>query len=75
MCDDLLSKEDVVKILRDAVEKEDTQANFAAKHYFAASTVSFILTGKNLPGPSILNALGLEKVIMYRRKNDIQKED
>lgn len=68
MCNDLLSQEDVIGILRKAVEREGSQGRFASKHYFSAELVSLTLSGKYVPGPSILNALGLEKVIMYRRK-------
>ena len=70
MYDDLLSQEDVLDMLRKAVKKEGSQDNFAAKHYFSTTSVSFTLTGKSLPGPSILNALGLERVVFYRRKHE-----
>ena len=65
----------MVEILRDAVEKEGSQDGFAVKHYFSTAMISLTLAGKSLPGPSILNALGLERVVFYRRKNDVQKED
>ena len=66
MENELLTLDEVIEILKDAVAEEGTQDNFAAKHYFSTTLISFTLTGKKHPGPSILNALGLEKVTLYR---------
>lgn len=68
MCKDLLFEEDVIVILQKSVEKEGSQDRFASRHYFSAALVSLTLAGKIVLGPLVLDALGLEKVVMYRRK-------
>ena len=45
-----------------------TQKDVAAKLGVSQQYLSDVLTGRRAPGKSILDALGLEKVISYRRK-------
>lgn len=63
---DILLREDVIGLLRDAVgdnAKLWSEANGVSRQY-----VSLVLNGRVEAGPLILNALGLEKVVIYRPK-------
>lgn len=57
-----------VEALRAAVEEFGTQTAFAAKHGISLPYVNDVLRGHRDPGDKILDALGLEKVVTYRRK-------
>jgi hypothetical protein len=54
-------------MLRRVVEKQG-QSAFADAHGINRSYVSNVLAGRALPGPAILDALGLERVVTYRGK-------
>ena len=56
---------DVIELLRTTVAKE-TQVGFAARAGCAQPYVNRVLLGKQPPGPKILAALGIEKVVTYR---------
>jgi DNA-binding transcriptional regulator YdaS (Cro superfamily) len=45
------------------------QAAWAAKHGISASYVSNVLQFRRDPGPAILAALGVERVVSYKRVN------
>lgn len=40
---------------------------WAGKHGLSQQYVSMVINGEREPGPSILNAVGLERVVSYRR--------
>lgn len=63
----LLTLDQVIEQLRAAIATEGSAAAFARKHYFNQEYICFVYTHFRRPGPAILDALGLEKVIMYRR--------
>jgi hypothetical protein len=69
---ELLTLDQVLELLRAAIALEQgtsrgTAARFAQAHFFNQEYISFVKGGYHLPGPAILNALGLEKVILYRK--------
>lgn len=47
-----------------------SQADWSRKHGVSAAYVSDVLAGRRDPGKMILDALGLERVVTYRRKKD-----
>lgn len=54
--------------LRRATEKAGTALNWARAHDVSTAYLSDVMTGKRQPGEKILDALGLERVVTYRRK-------
>jgi hypothetical protein len=60
--------QDVIERLRSAVQTEGSQAAFAEKHIISLQYVNDVLRGRREPGPIILNALGLERIVTYREK-------
>ena len=63
----LLTQEQAAEVIRRAVGKTG-QHGFAREHGISQAIVSTSLTGARLPSPALLNVVGLEKVIAYRRK-------
>ena len=63
----LLTQEQAAEVIRRAVGKTG-QHEFAREHGISQAIVSTSLTGARLPSPALLNVVGLEKVIAYRRK-------
>lgn len=45
-----------------------TQAAYAKDKGLSAQYVNDVVQGHREPGPTVLDALGLEKVVTYRRK-------
>lgn len=61
-----LTAEDVVVMLR--AKAQPTQLAWAKSKGLVPSYVSDVLNGRRDPSPAILDALGLERVVTYRRK-------
>jgi hypothetical protein len=61
----LLDSLDVFKRLRAACAAAGGQAAWAARHELSAAYVSEALNGTREPGPRILAALGLKKVVKF----------
>ena len=57
----------VLKILRRECDKAGGQKFWAEAHNMKAAYVSDVLNKRRDPGPSVLVALGLERVVTYRR--------
>jgi hypothetical protein len=57
---------DVRKLLK--AQAVPTQGAWAASKRLVPSYVSDVLNGRRDPSPAILDALGLEKVVTYRKK-------
>lgn len=47
---------------------EGGQSTFARRGGISRVYVTAVLSGKQLPGPKLLGAMGYEKVVLYRRK-------
>lgn len=62
-----IAYDDVRQMIRDAVTEAGSQAEFARKAGVSYQTVSVVLQGLT-PGEKILDAIGIERVITYRRK-------
>lgn len=59
---------DVLTLLARECEKAGGRAAWAVKHEISASYLGDVLHRRREPGAKILDALGLEKVVTYRRK-------
>jgi hypothetical protein len=64
----VLTADDVRALLRKEVDREGGQRAWARKHWVSAMYVSYVLNEKKEPGDSILKALGLERVVSYRKR-------
>ncbi len=63
-----LARDDVIELLHRLIEKEGSQRKAARKIGVSVGSVNHVLTGREDPGPAILDFLGLERVILYRKK-------
>ena len=63
----LLTQEQAAEVIRRAIGKTG-QHKFAKDNGISQTIISTSLTGARLPSPALLNVVGLEKVIAYRRK-------
>ena len=52
---------DVIRLLRAAVEREGSQTAFARRHGIERTTINAILSGKRPVTESVANALGLRR--------------
>jgi DNA-binding transcriptional regulator YdaS (Cro superfamily) len=57
---------DPIKALR--FEVHGNQAAWARDHNLSPAYVSDVINGRREPGPAILEALGIERVVVYRPK-------
>lgn len=63
-----MNVEAVRKLLAARIKKAGSRAAFAEEAGISRSLVTEVMQGTREPGEAILNALGLEKVVNYRRK-------
>lgn len=61
----LLDSVDVFHRLRAACKVAGGQAAWAARHGISAAYVSDVLNANREPGPLVLNALGLKRVVKF----------
>ena len=59
---------DVLAIIRRAAAEAGTQVALAERLGVSQAYLSDVLNGRRDPGESILGPLGLERVVIYRRK-------
>lgn len=64
---ELMSIAQFYEALRDAVRKAGSQVAFATQAGVSPAYVSDVLNARRDPGDSILKAVGLKKVIRYKR--------
>jgi hypothetical protein len=66
----LMDEDDIRAMIRDdmAIMKAETQQNWARANGISPQYLSDFMTGKKTPGPLILDALGLRRVVMYEGK-------
>jgi hypothetical protein len=63
-----LTLDDVIALLKKRCEEAGSQRAFAANNEISPQYITDVLRGKREPGAMILEALGLEKVVFYREK-------
>lgn len=66
---DLLDAEAVRSMLAAAIGAAGSQKAFAQQHGLSGAYLSEVVRGTRDPGPAVLGALGMEKVIGYRRRS------
>lgn len=69
MADIYLDSVEVCRRLSAACKAAGSQKAFAEKHNVSAAYVCDVLNARREPGQSILDALGLVRVVRYRLKN------
>jgi hypothetical protein len=62
-----MTEEQVIALLARECEKAGSQLAWAKANKLSAPYVGDVLRGRREPGKGILVALGLEKVVTYRR--------
>ena len=62
-----MSEAEVLRLLRAACKEWGAQKNWAESHDISPQSVCDVLKRRREPGASILSALGLERVVSYRR--------
>lgn len=62
-----MTEDGALKLLRREVAKAPSQRQWAADNGVNAGDLSRALTGKKGIGPAIFRALGLQKVVTYKR--------
>lgn len=63
-----MRRDEVIERLRAAIARVGSQAAFAELHGISLAYVNDVLNFRREPGPAILEALGIEKVVTYREK-------
>jgi predicted metallopeptidase len=59
---------DVLAELENAIARFGTTKAFAAKHDLSPQYVTDVLKGRRAPADSICYALGLDRIVVYRRR-------
>lgn len=59
---------DILRVIRDEVNRAGSQKDLAAKLGVSPTYISDVLNERKEPGEAILEPLGLERVVTYRRK-------
>jgi DNA-binding transcriptional regulator YdaS (Cro superfamily) len=67
-----MTEEEVIERLRTACANAGGQKQFAKLHGFTPGYVSDVLSGKRGPADRILATLGLERVVVYRKKRSVE---
>lgn len=62
----MMNTEQVREIIRDLCVEAGSQSAWAKANGVSQAYVNHVLEGKREPGPAILEAIGLERVITYR---------
>jgi hypothetical protein len=64
---DLLTLAELYRELNAAIRAAGSQVNFATLHSVNQPALSLALSAKRPPGPGLLKAMGLRKVVRYER--------
>ena len=65
-----MDQQDVIERLRAAIDAAGSQVAFAEKHGVSLQYVNDVVRGRREPGQKILDALGIEKLVVYREKQN-----
>lgn len=63
-----MTEQEVIEHLRVACQNAGGQKAFAKLYRFSTAFVSDVVNGKRHPSDRILEAIGLERVVTYRKK-------
>lgn len=64
-----MNEQDILDRLRAAIEQVGSQRAFADQHGISLQYVNDVLRKRREPGQKILDALGIERVVIYRLKD------
>ena len=64
----MMTLDDVRELLRQECERAGSQVAWAKAHGMAAAYVSDVIHGRRDPGGKLLDALGLDRVVTYRKR-------
>jgi transcriptional regulator with XRE-family HTH domain len=64
-----LSQDQALASIKKKIDGEGSQLAFARKHGLSPAYISDVLTGRRDPSKAILDAVGLERVVTYRKKD------
>lgn len=64
----------VIDLLRRQCTRAGSQASFAAQNKLSPPYLNDVLSGRREPGPAILKALGMEKIVSYRKISGAKEE-
>lgn len=67
--DSAMTQHGMIRLLKREVERIGSQVEYAAKLGISPQYLSNILQGHRGPGSDVLKALGLERRVLYVRKN------
>lgn len=71
----MLTKSQLIDVLRHAVEASGSQKAFADQHALSEQYVGDVLHGRRDPGQKILAALGYERLVFYRQRERDYDDD
>jgi DNA-binding transcriptional regulator YdaS (Cro superfamily) len=63
-----VKQDELIERLRAAIVEAGSQSAFAELHGLSTAYVNDVLNRRREPGPAILEALGIEKVVTYEEK-------
>lgn len=66
-----MNEQDVLDRLRAAIELAGSQKRFAEQHGISLQYVNDVLRKRREPGQKILDALGIERFVNYREKENV----
>jgi DNA-binding transcriptional regulator YdaS (Cro superfamily) len=68
----LLDENDVLRLLREVVDRAGSQSAWARRSGIDRTLLNQVLRGKKRLPPTIIQALKLKKVVAYERKQDVE---
>ena len=64
----MITREEMTDLIRAAAQEAKSQRALAHKWGVSPSYITDLLQGLRDPGPTILDAMGYERVVFYRKK-------
>jgi DNA-binding transcriptional regulator YdaS (Cro superfamily) len=62
-----MTNDQVIALLRKRIEQAGSQKAFAIQHELSPAFINDLLQGRREPSAAILHALGLERVVTFRK--------
>jgi len=62
-----MTDDQVIALLRKRIELAGSQKAFAVQHELSPAFINDLLQGRRDPSAAILNVLGLERIVTYRK--------
>lgn len=68
-----MTKNELIQYLQRMADEAGSQKDLASRLGVSAAYLGDVLHGRREPGDKILLALGLERVVTYRERDEVQK--